>query len=532
MHTNVTIWSARVGIILLLGWVSTASAQTAEDALRFSQRSPATGARMIGFAGAGLSGIGDYGALNGNPAGLGYVASSSISGTLQFIEADDQSSSGTVGFLSRGNEQSISGGGIGNFAYLYRAPSARGSLVIAAGFNQVQSFDRELRFTGTNSRSTISTSFLPFDGEYALDNGNLDTLDDLPFAAFNGGFIEFFPEFLESDADAYPFHEAVVPGTSIKQTGIVLEEGRMSEASLGGALEISQGVMLGLSANLAVGQYEYGSTFEEDDVNNENGANDYSVLQDGGGLLEGFSHLMYRQRLRSDMVGFNARLGISAELGSHLRVGIMLESPTYYFVEESYGAEYRTLFDDGGALSYGENASDVGSGIFDYEINSPWRAGAGVGIHTDNFTVLADVEIVNWSRLSLEASDEPGVFADLNRAVKEDYGTAINSRVGAELRLGDVMIRGGLALRPDPTKVALTTSTGASLEWDRLFVSAGLGYHVNQRLQIDLGVMHGRFSSGYVAYPEDAYGARQDHRLQIDEEIEQNQVVMGATYRF
>ena len=76
----------------------------------------------------------------------------------------------------------------------------QGAFVVGVGFNQVNSFERDLRFTGTNTNSTISTSFLPFDGEYTLDgNGNLDALNDLPFAAFNGGVIEFFPEFLEDD---------------------------------------------------------------------------------------------------------------------------------------------------------------------------------------------------------------------------------------------------------------------------------------------------------------------------------------------
>ena len=50
--------------------VSSASAQTAADALRFSQREISVGARMTGMSTRGFVGIGDYSAMHSNPAGL------------------------------------------------------------------------------------------------------------------------------------------------------------------------------------------------------------------------------------------------------------------------------------------------------------------------------------------------------------------------------------------------------------------------------------------------------------------------------
>ena len=141
--------------------------------------------------------------------------------------------------------------------------------------------------------------------------------------------------------------------------------------------------MVGASVNLVFGEYTLASVFEEADVFNENGADDYSVLLDDGSLLEGFDFLSYRQHLESDLLGVNARAGLSAEVGPNVRLGLTVETPTFYTVEEIFGAEYETFFDDGGALSYGDQLDDVGNGQFDYEITTPWRLGIGIGFHSD-----------------------------------------------------------------------------------------------------------------------------------------------------
>ncbi len=515
--------------VLAAGMAGQAAAQTAEDALRFTERAPATGPRMMGLAGAGISGVADYSALFNNPAGLGFFQRSSISGSLNAVYATDASFSRSAGFSPIGIDEDVSETNIGNFAYVYRAPTRQGSFVIGLAFNQVNSFERDLRFAGTNSRSTISTSFLPSESEFTLIGNSLDALDDIPFAAFNGGLIEFYPEFLDEDPDAYPFLEAVVPGSTIEQTGSVIERGRMNEVSLGGAVEASKGVMVGLSANLAFGEYDFNSVFEEADVNNENVAEDYSVFLDDGNLLEGFGFLSYRQFVQSELLGINARLGVAAEVAENVRIGLSIETPTYYSVEEDFGARYETFFDDGGSLSYGEFPDDVGNGFFDYEILTPWRFGAGVGFHSDVVTVLADAELVDWSQLELDADTDRAFFDDLNRSIADDYDMVINWRGGIEFRLNDFMLRGGVAYQPDPLDVTLFKSDGSELDRDKLFFSAGMGYRVDNRFQIDFGWMQGRFDTGYFAYP---VGPLQGDDLLIDEEVSQNQFVVGVSFFF
>ena len=527
-RTTLTILAALSGLLVLVPAIS--SAQTAEDALRFTQRGPATGVRMTGLASRGFSGIDNHGALHSNPAGLGFVQGSLITGSMDFLNTTNEVNSSTAGFDAVPLTSELGNNGLGSFAYLFDVPTVQGSLTIGLGLSQVNNFNRRLGFEGTNSSSTISSSFLPFDGEYFVTgSGDLDELNELPFAAFNGGFFEYFPDLMATGE--YPFLEAVIPGSVIDQTGSVREEGRVYEGSLGGAIEMAKGIMFGVSANLVFGEYSFDSRFDEYDTHNQNGIEDYNVLQDDGSLLEGFDQLTYRQRLQSDLVGFNLRAGVSAQVTKNMRAGIALETPTWTYTEESFGAEYTTYFDDGGRLSYGDRADDVGSGYFDYDLRSPWRLGAGVQLQIGDLLTVFDAEYVDWSQLRLSAATDEGVFDGVNRTIEEQYGTVFNLSAGGEYKLGPLVVRGGVALRPDPFKSDLVNSTGTTLNRDRRFVSGGLGVRLSRRSRVDMAWTRIMENGTWLAYPEDSFGPRQDHVLQFDESLRRNLFVLEFTYR-
>lgn len=486
----------------------------------------------MGMGGAGIAGVADYAAFFVNPAGLGYFQSSMIGGALHSAYTIDESIYRTPGFSAALN-QSTNRTNPGNIALLYKIPTVRGSFVIGGAYQHVNTFERHLRFVGTNTTSTVTTSFLPFNDEFALGkNNSLDFLADIPFAAFNGGVIEYFPEFLEDDPDAYPFLEAVVPGSTIEQIGSVIEKGRVHEINFGGAAEAVRGLMVGISFNFPIGTYEYSNLFTEDDFNNENRAEHYSVILDDGRLLEGFDFLEMRDYITSRINGGNGRIGVTYNFTQNVRLGAVLESPTYYNIREEYGRQFDTFFDDGGRLSYGSKVDDVGTGIFEYRILTPWRWGFGGSFSTPNLTVLADVEFVDWRQLELESRTERGLFDEINRSIREQYTSALNTRLGLEYQVNGVMLRGGFAYQPDPLDLDLRRGDGTQLDRDKIFVSAGLGYRYQNQFQIDFGWMQGRFDSFYSAYPEDNLGPRQDEVLIVDEKIIQNQFVVGVSVFF
>lgn len=469
----------------------TASAQTGEDALRFSERSPATGARALGMAGVGIAGLGDYSAFYTNPAGLGYVGSSLFAGTLQAISATDESVYQTTGFTTPG-EGDLRSTTLGNLAYLYKVPTVQGSLIIGAAYNQVNSYDRNLRFSGPNATNSISDSFLPYNSEFEVvtENGSVSPrfFNDIPALAYSGGAIEFLAENVDTGGPL--FYQAVAPGTTIEQFGDVLEEGRSNELSLGGAWEAAPSVMVGLSANLAFGTYEYNSRFEEEDARNENTPDDYVVILSDG-ELRGFDYLRYEQGFESSLTGINIRAGVSGEAARGLRFGVTAETPTFYRVSETYFRVIETVFDEGGSLSDDQN------GEFEYEIQTPWRLGGGLAWRTGDIFVSGDLEYVDWSQMEL-SSDHTN-FDDVNRNVRESLDPVWNGRVGAEYQLGSLALRGGFAWQPDPRSFQIEHN-GTQTDRSKTYFSAGVGYRFAEKFHVDLGWMQERFDDLYAPY--------------------------------
>lgn len=466
-------------------------AQTGEDALRFTERAPATGARMMGMAGVGVAGIGDYSAFYTNPAGLGYVGSSLFAGSLMAISATDESRYQTAGFTTFG-EGDLRSTNLGNLAYLYKVPTVQGSLVLGAALNQVNTYDRNLRFSGPNAENSISDSFLPYESEFEVvtENGNPQPrfFNDIPALAYSGGAIEFLAENVGSGQEL--FYQAVMPGTTIDQFGDVLEEGRSNELSVGGAWEAAPSVLVGLSANFAFGSYEYGSIFEEEDTENENTPEDYIVLLDDG-ELRGFDYLRYEQGFESDLTGINLRAGVSGEAAQGIRFGLVAETPTFYRVNETYFRELETVFDEGGSLS------DAQNGEFEYEIRTPWRLGGGLAWQNGDIFVSGDLEYVDWSQMEL--SSDHTTFDDVNRNIRETLDPVWNGRVGAEYRLGSLALRGGFAWQPDPRSFEIEHN-GTNTDRSKTFFSAGVGYQFAERFHVDLAWMQERFDDLYAPY--------------------------------
>ncbi|MEX0600499.1 MAG: outer membrane protein transport protein [Rhodothermales bacterium] len=489
MKSRLTIFT---GVLLAWAWVaSPMAAQTADDALRFTERSPATGPRMMGMAGVGIAGIDDYGALQANPAGLGYFEASGFGGALSMLSASDESRYQTSGTTTLGDGD-VRSTRLGNLAYVYKLPTSRGAMVLATAYNQVNTFDRNLLFGGPNAGSSVSDSFLPFQDEFEVvgSDGSFspEFFHVIPELAYEGGAIEFLAENVGTNRPL--FYQAVVPGTTIDQSGDVLEEGRMKELSLGGAWEAAQDVMVGLSANFSFGTYRFNSLYEEVDTRNENLPDDYIVVLSDG-ELRGFHRLAYENGFESDLTGFNIRGGISSSVLEGVRVGVTVETPTYYEISEDYFRELETVFDEGGSLSSSQN------GRFEYSLQTPWRLGGGGSWERGNLFVAGDVEYVDWSQM--EFGDGDGTFGDENRAIRSGLEPVWNARVGAEYRFGRLAARAGFAYQPDPRKVEIQHQ-GEATDRSKRYVSAGIGYRFSPQFALDVGWMQERFDDEYVPY--------------------------------
>lgn len=507
-----------------------APAQTADDAYRFSTRLPAVGTRALGMSGAGgVAGWADPNALYTNPAGLGYYTTSEISGSLSTLLSRDES---TYQIFQDGNAFTETGDNaavrLGHLTGVYNFETTQGSLVFALGYNRVATFDRELSYEGTNSASSITDTFLPFDDEFEITEDRINVFPVIPFVAFQAGAIEFF-ESLFQDGD-YPFLQAVAPGRTIRQVGTVSRGGTMNEVNFTGAVEAAPNFMVGVGANISFGQYTFEHELTEID---QEGADNYSVVT-GNGLLEDFDSMLFREEFVSDFTGINLRFGLSANVNEAVRVGFTAETPTWYSIEEEFtDAFIQTRFSNG-SLTYGDDPSeDAGRDAFEYRISTPWRLSTGISYDSDPLLISADVEFVDWSQLSLDADAKD--FGVTNDVLEEDYSYVFNWRGGVEYRLGNgLSLRGGAAYRPDARDFTFSLADGGDADRSRLFFSAGAGFQVNDQVTLNLAWMQERSKDQFVPYPSLTPPTESEPIAVpfIDEDVVRNQFQIGATVRF
>ncbi len=506
-----------LGLIMTALCTLSARGQTGEDALRFSDRFPATSARSIGTAGVGIAGTAGVNALLVNPAGLGLVTSSSVSGSFtSFVTNDDAVY--RLGGGGNPSEEDVSRADLGSLSYIYKFPTNRGALVFAAALTQTNTFERSLFFEGVNDRNSITDFFMPLEDEFSLQedaDGVFPTFTRTPsFIGFETFAIDLDQNLLDA-GDAIPFLPAVSAG-SVIQSGFVTEEGRMHELNFGAAFEASKGIMIGASVNIPFGKYRFTRIHEEDDFQNDN---------DGLGGTTDFQFLRFEERFSSDLIGVSVRSGLSAEVTPQLRLGLTLESPTLLSVSEDFETVLSTAFDNGDTFIYGDDRDEnAGTGRFDYDITTPWHLGAGLSFSQSGFTVSVDAEWVDWSQLDLDAK---GVsFADENRRIARQFDAVINTRVGASYTAGRYTIRGGFAYYPDAHDATFASLDDGYTEKDRTYISAGLGYKLSDNLTADVGWMHETFDDTFRPYTEVTEAPV------VSESLSRDRVQLGVSFLF
>jgi len=496
--------TAIAAVVLSMTFAADANAQTFEDAIRFSQRQPMSGVRSLGMAGAGVSGIDDHTALLTNPAGLGYATGSSFSASLSFFSTDDRADYVLGSASPRDNTSSVAG--IGHIAYMHKVPTRRGALVVGAGINQVQTFDRELVYRGSNGLNSVTDFFMPISGEFQIETNSgpdnvFGTPDDefLPSFTRDLSFIAFQLFAIDLDVDAYesgdpvPFLPAVTTG-AVEQSGSVRERGFMHELNFGGAVEPAENVMVGASLNIPFGKWELDRFAAEEDINNDN---------NGLGGTVDFNYLEWTQLIESQLVGVNLRAGVSVRTRSGFSVGASIETPTYYEISEDYSTTMYVEFDDGYADTYGDQfEEDAGAGSFDYNVISPWRVGVGIGYAGRQLRLFADAELVDWGQLELDA--EGFSFANENRLIREQLDGTVSLRLGGEYDFGRIVGRLGLAAVPDQRmETAGRNGDAPRVDRERAYFTAGLTYEASRQFAIDFGWSAEQFNDVFVPYAVD-----------------------------
>ncbi|KAA9331338.1 hypothetical protein F0P96_13905 [Hymenobacter busanensis] len=429
--------------LALMGLASHSFAQTATDALRYSQLQFGGTARTLGIGGANAALGADLGSLSANPAGLGLFQRSEVSFSPGFGTNNTNTSSEGPKLADSRNSLHVASFGA---AFTTRRPDSDNddwrSSVIGIGLTRVNDFNQRFHYTNKvdDNRSLFQylrespASKSALEDEYGTNGDNISTLDGLAYAAY----------LTDVDETKQPGQAGYITTRTrkglIDQNETVLTTGAQTQFDIAYGASYRDKLYLGGGLGIVGLRYREVKDYQEAE-------NDPTTA---------FSKLALREESETTGNGLNLRLGAIFRPADWIRVGASIQSPTFYSLTDQYSSSLKADYNPGlnsGAITSG-SAKTLPS-EYQYRLTTPWRATGGVATILGKYAfVTADVEYVNYSqaRFAEDANADAVApdFSGTNQRVSDLYQSSVNLRVGAEGRFDIFRVRAGYARYGDP----------------------------------------------------------------------------------
>lgn len=464
-------------VILLSGLSLAATAQTVEDALRFSRITSSGSARSAAMGGAFGALGGDISSLNVNPASVGVFRKAEISytSTLDFSRvSSDGLKSGSTTYLI---------GNIGGVCGFYNEDNDWRSFGFGVTYNQLANYNQRTYQEVLNSPTSLTDV-------YAAQSQGIDPRD---LSIFNTAL--FYDSFLTYLTDDGKYHSILeTDGETaelVNQYKKARERGYLGELAFSFGTNYRDKLYLGLMVGIQILEYKVSSTYSELAEENAPSLLDYYNFDEYNKLIGG---------------GINLKAGIIYRPIPELRFGAAIHTPTWFGVEHTLENSVYSAFTTEKDASIGRDYPDYyfsSSGydeyndpdIFRFRMRTPWRANLSFATVLAGRLILSmDYEYVNYQAVkynkprsyAYEEYEEDGIageveslsenmdYGPVNREIKRVYRPTHNFRAGAELRVASFFsLRGGYAYQESPYK-------GAVGDLGKLHaVSGGFGVNVD-----------------------------------------------------
>jgi len=425
-------------------------AQNEDDALRYSQTFFGGSARNAAMAGA-LSALGgDFSVVTQNPAGLGRIRKTKVSGTLNIETAAIRSD-----FLGTSTSNADVKGNLSDFSYVkaYELdPNEYGNwynVQLGMGATRIKSFNEEIRYQGTSEGSLLDAFVDEASGTFVDD-----IFDQHPFTA--GLAFDVFA------IDPHPtLSNEYITGISagnVIQDRTLTRTGGMHEYSFSLSGNYGNKLLIGGSANFTRAKYtevlDHNETYP-----------DTSLF---------LNAINYTGSLETRGWGYGLRVGAIYLPTDFLNIGISAQLPTLYRLDDSWTNNITSQTTEGEKFV---NPEFVPRGSFEYKLRTPFRGNASLGITTKLGVLGVEVEYVDYRKSFF----------------KIGFEGRINSQTS---------IRGGFAYYGTPFKSVITNANLSPT----LFYSGGFGYNLGS-IYFDGAVVLQHSEENYFAYNRSINGS-------------------------
>lgn len=423
------------------------SAQSLEDAVRFSFLNPITTARSMGTGNAiGPMGV-DFGSFGSNPAGVGRMRYSEalVSIGVDYSSLQSQYQDGSNRPTSTNIKPTLNSAGMAFVNPGRRANWKQRNFALSinrlADFNQTINITDRTPGTITDRFVDISNGLFPsdldiYEGNLAFNTFAIDTLVGAPTT---------YASFVSS---------ASTVSKRIEQT----TRGALNELQLTWGSNYNDKLFIGIGVGLRLLDYTRDKTHFEEDVD---------------GTIFEFLDLTFTESLNSVGAGINVKAGVIYAVNRKLFISLAGQSPTWYTLTDNYSTSMEYAFSDNEV--YSDNSPE---GNFEYRFTSPWKFNGGVGMIIGQKGFLSgEIEYIDYTfnkyniGINIDNSITQAQSDNANNDIDAELTSAVNIRVGGELMMDKFRFRGGVGLHSTP----FSNSSEGSFS-----LSLGFGYRVNK----------------------------------------------------
>ena len=480
----------KIAITFLLAAMSVAGAyaQTAYDALRYSENNYEGTARSVAMGNAFTALGGDLGAVTINPAGSAVAKYSQITITpgltisANTTQGVSPYENGSLPYFERKMKSTASKFSMPNLGFTLNWDTNRTSGVknMSLGFivNRTNSWNEDIYANGTNNTTTFmgavaaASSGLPATG--LGGNDAYDYYDWRSVVGYQSGMISPFGGFEDEYVGASELIYDSAEGYDIALAGPIEQSygknisGSKNEYILNFSANISDFLYVGANVGLSQFNYDENWYFKETAID----PSDFEIELASGKTIY-FDNMKYKNSYNASGSGAFAKIGFILTPGYGLRFGGAIQTPTLNTVDEIWYEDGETNFSD---KSYNSTAYSP-TGSYRYMMRSPFRANFGAAYTFMNMAVLSvDYEMADYGTMKYSTDNyDRDYFEDVNSDIRERFGISHMFRAGIEVKpVSSVAIRAGYGLTTGAEKM---DAWGNALVTDKTQnISIGFGY--------------------------------------------------------
>lgn len=474
-------------VMTFLLLIVTADAQSlVQDVISFGQTNYGGTARIQGLGGTQISLGGDISSAASNPAGLGFMRTSTFNFTPSFNVHNAEAA-----YLNRASEDIKFNF---NFNQLGIALSnAKGDIVkgrfkggtFAINLTRTNNLHSRYLFEGRNNDNSILDFFI------ADRNAG-------------GGYGDAaFGKLLVTDHEVGNFDDAnrtittndventvsIVEGFP-EQSGQVINRGAEYQLNFSWGGNLSDILYFGGGLGIKSLRLRRKETFTETQFQLVSGDVDPVI-----------NSLSLEENKTIDGSGVNLTLGMIVRPTDFVRFGLSYTTPTYYGITEesefSLGVNYNDYRLIDGSEEFDlvdQNAarhlSDIT--ITEYGLMTPGKLSAGLSFFLGKYGFISgDADIIDYSGSRILSAEDFSPVGD-NALIRSEYQRVVNLRLGGELRLENLRFRAGYSMMPSPLEGNYKFQGIESF-------SFGGGYR-DADYYIDVVLTSSKFETGYSPY--------------------------------